>query len=185
MRVGSRSLAATIRRSEAEVLAEGDDSQLAASLDGVIDEFRAVDDPQGLAVTLAVLAGAELGSGAAGSAASHSAEGLVIARKHGYNEIRWRHLTLLAWAAAILGETEQATRLLGAVEATVERSGGKIGLGQGNATDRERVRAMAKATLGSDRYSALYAEGRGIPEGDAETLALSLAVRWEGPASSA
>ena len=96
IRANSRSLAATIRRSEAEVVAEGDDSQLAASLDGVIDEFRAVDDPQGLAVTLAVLAGAELGSGAAGSAASHAAEGLDIARKHGYYEIRWRHLTLLA-----------------------------------------------------------------------------------------
>jgi hypothetical protein len=120
-RVDSRSLAATIRRSEAEVLAEGDDSRLAASLDGVIDEFRAIDDPHGLTVTLAVLAGAELCSGATGSAA----------------------------------------------------------------TDRERVRAIAIAALGVDRYSALHAEGRGIPEVDAEVLALSLAARWEGPASSA
>jgi predicted ATPase/class 3 adenylate cyclase len=174
-RAGSGSLAATIGRSEAEVLAEGDSARLARSLDDVIGEFRAAGDPQGVAVTLVVLAAAELDCGEVGRGVVHAAEGLRIAREHGYAEIGWRHLTLLAWAAAALGRPEQAARLLGAVEAALDRVGGKTGVGQGSAADRERVHALTAKTMGPDRLAALHAEGRALTEDHAAALALALA----------
>jgi predicted ATPase/class 3 adenylate cyclase len=174
-RAGSGSLAATIRRSEAEVVAGGDSGRLARSLDGVIGEFRAAGDPQGVAATLVILAAAELDCGEVGSGVAHAAEGLRIAREHGYAEIGWRHLTLLAWAAAALDRPEQAARLLGAVEAALDRAGGKTGVGQGSAADRDRVRAVTAQALGADRLAALLAEGASLTEADATTVALSLA----------
>jgi predicted ATPase/class 3 adenylate cyclase len=174
-RAGSGSLAATIRRSEAEVLAEGDSARLARSLDGVIGEFRAAGDPQGVAATLVILAAAELDCGEVGRGVVHAAEGLRIAREHGYAEIGWRHLTLLAWAAATLGQHEQAARLLGAVEAALDLAGGKTGVGQGSAADRERVRAITGQAVGPGRLGELSAEGRALTEDAAAALALSLA----------
>jgi predicted ATPase/class 3 adenylate cyclase len=174
-RAGSGSLAATIRRSEAEVVAGGDSGRLARSLDGVIGEFRAAGDPQGVAVTLVILAAAELDCGEVGSGVTHAAEGLRIAREHGYAEIGWRHLTLLAWAAAALYRPEQAARLLGAVEAALDRAGGKTGVGQGSAADRDRVRAVAAQALGADRLAEMLADGASLSEADAATLALSVA----------
>jgi predicted ATPase/class 3 adenylate cyclase len=174
-RAGSDSLAATIMRSEAEASAEGDSARLAGSLDGVIGEFRRAGDPFGLAVTLAVLAGAELGCGETRRGVTHAAEGLRIAREHGYAEVGWRHQTLLARGAAALGQAELGARLLGAVEASLDRAGGKVGAGQGGPADRERARGLAVAAIGPERLAELYEAGRSLAEDEAIELALSIA----------
>ncbi len=174
-RAGSDSLAATIMRAEAEVSAEGDTARLAGSLTAVISEFRRTGDPFGLAQTLAVLAGAELDSGDITGGVYHAAEGLRIAAEHGYAEVGWRHRTLLAWGAAELGRPEIAARLLGAVEAALDRAGGKIGSGQGGPADRQRTRALATAAVGAQRFAELHADGYGLPDDDAIALALSVA----------
>jgi predicted ATPase/class 3 adenylate cyclase len=173
-RAGSDILAATIMRSAAEVSAEGDSARLAGSLDGVLGEFRRAGDPFGLAVTLAVLAGAELGCGETSRGVTHAAEGLRIAREHGYAEVSWRHQTLLAWGAAALGQAELGARLLGAVEAALDRAGGKIGAGQGGPADRERARALAAAVLSAERLAELRAAGRDLAGDEAIALALSV-----------
>ena len=173
-RAGSDILAATIMRSAAEVSAEGDSARLAGSLDGVLGEFRRAGDPFGLAVTLAVLAGAELGCGETSRGVTHAAEGLRIAREHGYAEVSWRHQTLLAWGAAALGQAELGARLLGAVEAALDRAGGKIGAGQGGPADRERARALAAAALGAERFAELRGAGRDLADDEAVALALSV-----------
>ena len=63
---------------------------------------------------------AELDCGEVGRGVVHAAEGLRIAGEHGYAEIGWPQLTLLAWAAAALGQHERAARLLGTVEAALD-----------------------------------------------------------------
>jgi len=63
---------------------------------------------------------AELDCGEVGRGVVDAAEGLPIAREHGYAEIGWRHVTLLAGAADALGQHERAARLLGAVEAALD-----------------------------------------------------------------
>ena len=182
-RAGSDSLAAVILRSEAEASASGDSARLAASLEPVAADFRQAGDPFGLAQTLVVQAGSELECGAARAGAAHAAEGLRIARRYGYAEVGWRHLTLLAWAATALGHHQQAARLLGAVEAALDRAGGKVGTGPGNAADRDRVRGLAEGAIGPDRFPSLYAEGRSLPEDDADALAMSLLPADGDPAA--
>jgi predicted ATPase len=172
-RAGSGTLAAVISRSEAEARAAGDSAVLADSLGGVIGEFRRTSDPFGLAQTLAVLAGTELDCGRTAQAVAHAADGLRIAREHGYAEVGWRHLTLLAWSATALGDAEAGVRLLGAVEAALDRAGGKIGAGQGGPADRDKIRALAAAALGEERFTAAYAAGRALPEDEAAALALA------------
>jgi len=140
----------------------------------VLGEFRRAGDPFGLAVTLAVLAGAELGCGETSRGVTHAAEGLRIAREHGYAEVSWRHQTLLAWGAAALGQAELGARLLGAVEAALDRAGGKIGAGQGGPADRERARALAAAALGAERFAELRGAGRDLADDEAVALALSV-----------
>jgi hypothetical protein len=112
-RAGSRSLAATIRRSEAEARAGDDSARLARSLGEVTSEFRSMGDPFGLAQTLTVVAGAELDSDQARLGVLHATEGLRLAREHGYAEVGWRHWTLLAWGAAAGGQPETAATLPG------------------------------------------------------------------------
>jgi predicted ATPase/class 3 adenylate cyclase len=175
-RAGSETLAAVILRSEAEASASGDSARLAAALQPVAADFRRAGDPFGLAQTLVVQAAAALECGAARAGAAHAAEGLRIARRYGYPEVGWRHLTLLAWAAAALGQHDQAARLLGAVEAALDRAGGKIGTGPGNAADRERVRGLAANAIEPDRLASLLAAGRGLAEDDADALATSLSA---------
>jgi len=174
-RAGSACLAATIRLSEAEIRAEGDSARLAGSLDDVIDQFRAVGDPHGVAMTLAVLAAAELDCGETSRGVRHAAEGLRIACEHAYAEIGWRHLTLLARGAAALSQHELAARLLGTVEAAFERAGGKTGPGQGGAADRDRARSLAAGAIGQDRFGAAYAAGRAMSQMEATAVAVSLA----------
>lgn len=190
---GSHTLAAVITRSAAEAGAAGDSARLAAALDPVTAEFRQAGDPFGLAQTLAVQAGAELGCGAAPAAADHAAEGLRIARQHGYAEVGWRHLTLLARAAAALGQPGLAACLLGAVEAALDRAGGKVGAGQGGPADRELARAAAGEALSPGEAAARYAAGRTLTDAEAAELALSVPAGGEpagggalaGPASGA
>jgi hypothetical protein len=97
--------------------------------------------------------------------------------------VGWRHLTLLAWAAAALGQHDQAARLLGAVEAALDRAGGKIGTGPGNAADRDRVRGLAAGAIEPNRFASLHAEGSSLPEDDADALAMSLFPADSDPAA--
>jgi predicted ATPase len=187
-RAGSASLAATIRRSEAEAHAGNDDDVLANSLDLVLDEFRRTDDPYGLAVTLAVLAGAELGCGRIADGAAHAAEGWRISDAHGYAEVGWRHWTLLARAAAERGAGPTAARLLGALDAALVRAGGAVGAGQGGTGDRERALCRARELLGPARMAELADEGRALTAEaltsvlhDALTQATGCAVRDSNP----
>ena len=173
-RAGSDSLAAVISRSEAEVSAAGDSAALADSLGEVIAGFRRAGDPYGLAQTLVVLAAAELDCGRAAQAVGHAAAGLRIALEHGYAEVGWRHQTLLAGGATVLGDAVTGARLLGAVEAALDRAGGKVGAGQGGPADCDRVRALAAGSLGRVRFAERYAQGRGL--GEVEAAALALAV---------
>jgi class 3 adenylate cyclase len=114
-------------------------------------------------------------NGQAGGAVQHAAEGLRIALEHGYAEVGWRHRTLLAWGAMVLERPELGSRLLGAIEAALDQSGGKIGAGQGGPADRDRVRSLGVAALGSGRFGEVYADGRGLAEAEAAALALSIA----------
>jgi hypothetical protein len=93
---------------------------------------------------------------------------------HGRAEVGWRHRTLLARAAAALGRPGLAARLLGAVEASLERAGGKIGSGQGGPADRERARTLAVTALGDERFAELHEAGRCLGDEESITLALSL-----------
>ena len=72
-----------------------------------------------------------------------------------------------------LGDAEAGVRLLGAVEAALDRAGGKIGAGQGGPADRDKIRALAAAALGEERFTAAYAAGRALPEDEAAALALA------------
>jgi len=173
-RAGSHSLAAAIARSEAEVRAEGDSAQLARALGQVIAEYRRMGDPFGLAQTLAVVAGAELDSGQPRRAVTAATEGMWLADEHGYAEVGWRHRTLLAWAAAALAQPALAARLLGAVEASLERAGGTVGAGQGGRADRARARSLAMEALGQPRFAELYQAGRQLDQQESAALALSL-----------
>ncbi len=173
-RAGSDSLAAVISRSEAEVSAAGDSAALADSLGEVVAGFRRAGDPYGLAQTLVVLGATELDCGRAAEAVEHAAEGLRVAREHGYTEVGWRHQTLLAWGATALGDAVTGACLLGAVEAALDRAGGEVGAGQGGPADRDRVRALASRTLGRERFAERYAQGRGLSEAEAATLALAV-----------
>jgi predicted ATPase len=174
LNVSNESLAATIRRSEAEALSEGDDSRLASLLDPVLDQFRRAGDPMGTSVTLAVLAVAELGLGRTVAASRHIAEGLAMATEHGYTEIRWRHLTLAAWTSAAMGSPAIAARLLGSVEFAVTKAGGAVGRGQGNAADYIRIANAARAQLGDDEYAEAHEAGTRMQEAQADELARSL-----------
>jgi predicted ATPase/class 3 adenylate cyclase len=173
-RAGSNSLAAAIARSEAEVRAVGDSERLARSLGRVIAEYRRMGDPFGLAQTLAVVAGSELDSGQPWRAVAAAAEGLQVADEHRYAEVGWRHRTLLARAAAALGQPELAARLLGAVEASLARVGGTVGTGQGGPADRDCARALAIEVLGQERFAELHEAGQRLDDKESAMLAQSL-----------
>jgi hypothetical protein len=67
------------------------------------------------------------------------------------------------------------------VEAALDLAGGKTGVGQGSAADRERVRAITGQAVGPGRLGELYAEGQALTEDAAAALALSLADQYGQP----
>jgi hypothetical protein len=83
-------------------------------------------------------------------------------------------LDALALAAAELGESEQAARLLGFTESWYRAHADQ------RQANEERIARMAQESaegaLGTTRFEVLIAEGAGLPEREAEFLAAKIAL---------
>jgi Tfp pilus assembly protein PilF len=102
-----------------------------------------------------------LEAGQPGEAAAHFREALALTWTPRNGSVVLENLNAFASAARAQRQWERAARLLGAVDAGLERLGGVLAepLGQ---QQQERTLAAARAQLGEPAFTTAYAAGRAL-----------------------
>jgi predicted ATPase/DNA-binding SARP family transcriptional activator len=125
----------------------------------VIELQRAIEDSEGLSVSVYNLARVKLALGRVDQSRSLAAEALDLALRLGYREVLGYVLSLLAELALGDGDPEQAARLTGRSEAIFDELG--VARYGEDAAAHERVVAELARTLGAARLRELREAGGG------------------------